>query len=143
MNSTMDLYPVQRTATCEQLVRAEDILEEYLDCDPERPLPGDPTTVLLECHYALCAARNALRDGLEEELAIDAPWLSPRAEQLGASMERAADRAYALAEWADGTLEIPHALRGHIRRLLMSLRRLRAFEHHLLFERFDEPPALD
>lgn len=102
------------------------------------------------------AARQALEEhkrevrgpgGLYDELRFEAPWLIPRVEQLTAQMDRIerelADLAVEVRHVADGDLRGVHHLRHDTERALAAVRDLLAREADLVYERFDEPAALD
>jgi chlorite dismutase len=85
--------------------------------------------------------------GLYGELRFDAPWLLPRLHQLSAQLARIETEARDLTDEVqrviDGDLQGLSAIRADAERMLLSLRDLRAKESDLIFERFNEPVALD
>ncbi|GBD24583.1 hypothetical protein HRbin29_02265 [bacterium HR29] len=85
--------------------------------------------------------------GLYEELRFDAPWLIPRVDQLVAQMDRVerelADLATEIRHVQDGDLRGLHHIRHDAERALAMLRDLLAREGDLVYERFNEPAALD
>lgn len=98
---------------------------------------------------AIAAHRQEVEgpDGLYEELRFEAPRLLPRVHQLMTQLERiereATDLATEVRRVEDGDLQGLPSIRGDAEHLLMSLRDVMAKESDLMFERFNEPPALD
>ena len=86
-------------------------------------------------------------NGLYDQLRFEAPWLLPRLQQLVSQMARleaeAADLETEARRVADGDLSGLASIRHDAERMLAVLRDLLAKESDLIYERFNEPPALD
>ena len=87
------------------------------------------------------------RQGLYEELRFEAPWLLPRVQQLTNQLRRleaeAEDLSTEVARVADGDLEPLPRIRTEAELILRSLREIMAKEADIVWERFNQPVALD
>jgi hypothetical protein len=105
---------------------------------------------------ALAAARAAIKahrdeveseQGLYGELRFEAPWLLGRVRQLGNQLARldseARDLEIEVERVREGDVQGLGAIRGQAEVMLLSLRDLMAKEADLVWERFNEPVALD
>lgn len=121
-----------------------------------RPQPGRERKWAQRVWDELSIAREALRqhqseveseEGLYGELKLDAPRLLPRVEQLRAQLGRIITEADDLAAEVDRVREGDRhglaTIRYDAERMLASLQELIARENDIIFERFNEPPALD
>jgi hypothetical protein len=144
------LHGAERTQSA--LLRAQ----EHLYAALRRPQPTR------ERHWAeavgaeLAAAIAALRDhrleveepkGLYAELQRDAPWVAPRVRQISAQIRRVeseiVDLQIEVARVSAGDLQAVGTVRAEAEHMLLSLRDLLTKETDLIFERFNEPAALD
>lgn len=86
-------------------------------------------------------------DGLYEEIEEEAPRLAPRLRQLERQLQRleaeARDLQLEVERVRNDDLSALGAIRSDAERMLGSLREVLAKENDLVFERFEEPPALD
>ena len=105
---------------------------------------------------ALEGARGAIRrhrdevagdGGLYDEFRFEAPWLVPRVDQLITQLRRieaeAGDLATEVQRVVEGDLQAMPAIRSEAERLGVMVRDLMAKEVDLIYERFNEPAALD
>lgn len=105
---------------------------------------------------ALASALSALRehrlevegpDGLYGELRRDAPWTQGRLRQIAAQLRRIeaeiVDLQSETSRVEAGDFESIGAIRGDAERMLLSIRDLVSKEADLIWERFNEPAALD
>jgi len=135
---------------------ALDLAEHALHAALGRPQPARERAwarhVATELHAAVEAIEAHRREvegehGLYGELRFEAPWLLPRVHQLRAQLARIEAEARDLTEEVQrvigGDLQGLSAIRTDAERMLLSLRDLRAKENDLIFERFNEPVALD
>jgi hypothetical protein len=121
-----------------------------------RPQPGRERKWAGRVWQELASAREALQqhraevesdEGLYGELKVDAPRLLPRVEQLKAQLARIITEADDLAAEVDrvrnGDPQSLATIRYDAERMLATLQDLIARENDIIFERFNEPPALD
>jgi len=153
-----DLTAVQREAVDTALTTRNALVDarEHLFRALARPQPGRERKWGEKVWNELAVAREALRrhsaeveaeEGLYGELKVDAPRLLPRVEQLTSQLSRIIAEADALAEEVDrvrhGDTQSLASIRYDAERMLTSLQELIARENDIIFERFNEPPALD
>ena len=85
--------------------------------------------------------------GLYAEMLRDAPWTQSRLRQLAAQLRRieseAVDLESEVARVAAGDFESISAVRSDAEWMLLSLRDILSKEADLIWERFNEPVALD
>jgi len=85
--------------------------------------------------------------GLYDEFRFEAPWLVPRVDQLITQLRRieaeAGDLATEVQRVVEGDLQAMPAIRSEAERLGVMVRDLMAKEVDLIYERFNEPAALD
>ena len=130
--------------------------QEHLYAALRRPQPGRERRWAETVGRELGAALGALRDhrlevegddGLYSELQRDAPWTASRVRQVSAQLQRiegeAVDLQIEVARVESGDLYPVQTIRGEAERLLLSLRDVLNKESDLVFERFNEPAALD
>jgi hypothetical protein len=86
-------------------------------------------------------------EGVYAELRLDAPWLIPRIQQLVSQLARieaeAADLKAEVERVKQGDLQALPEIRADAERMLGMLRNLLAREADLIYERFNEPVAMD
>ena len=156
--STETTSPSQR-ASIDAATRSHDTLElaeHALHAALGRPQPARERAwarhVATSLHAAVEAIEAHRREvegehGLYGELRFEAPWLLPRVRQLTAQLARiqaeARDLTDEVQRVVEGDLQGLNAIRADAERMLFSLRDLRAKETDLIFERFNEPVALD
>lgn len=139
-------------ATRNALVEAREHLFRAL----ARPQPGRERKWAERVWAELSVAREALGrhqkevesgEGLYGELKVDAPRLLPRIDQLRAQLGRIVTEAEDLATEVDrvrqGDRQVLATIRYDAERMLSSLQDLMARENDIIYERFNEPPALD
>ena len=153
--STATITATQR-ASIDAATRSHDALElaeRALLAALGRPQPTRERAWAERVARELSAASEAIEahrrgvegeHGLYGELRFEAPWLLGRVHQLSAQLARiqaeARDLASEVQRVIDGDLQ---GLGTDAERMLLSLRDLRAKETDLIFERFNEPVALD
>jgi hypothetical protein len=85
--------------------------------------------------------------GLYGELRFEAPWLLGRLRQLANQLERLASEArdleFEVERVREGDVQPLPLIRGQAEVMLLSLRDVMAKEADLVWERFNEPVALD
>lgn len=121
-----------------------------------RPQPGRERKWAERVWQELSIAREALQrhekevesdEGLYGELRVDSPRLLPRVEQMRAQLARIITEADDLAAEVDrvrqGDRQSLATIRYDAERMLGALQELIARENDIIFERFNEPPALD
>lgn len=104
----------------------------------------------------LAAALHAFREhrlevegpaGLYAEIQRDAPWTQARLRQIAAQLRRieaeVIDLQVEVARVEAGDLDSIGAIRADAERMLLTLRDLLSKEVDLIYERFNQPPALD
>lgn len=139
--------------------RTQDALtmaQEHLFRVLRRPQPSRQRRWAEAVQAELAAAVAALRDhrleverqeGLYAELRRDAPWVEPRINQIAAQLRRteseAADLQVEVQRVMEGDLYALPAIRADAERMLHTLRDLMSNEADLIWERFNEPAALD
>lgn len=115
----------------------------------EREWAGLVLREMQETRKLLAAHREEVQsaDGLYDELRFEAPWLLPRLQQMVAQTARleseAADLEAEARRCAEGDLSGLAGIRHDAERMLALLRDLLAKESDLIYERFNQPPALD
>lgn len=130
--------------------------QEHLYTALRRPQPTRERQWAELVGRELAAALSALRDhrlevegskGLYAELMRDAPWVAPRIRQVGAQLSRleaeAVDLQIEVARAEAGDLQAIGVVRADAERLLLSLRDILNKEADLIYERFNQPPAID
>lgn len=156
--STGTITPNQR-ASIDAAGRSHDALElaeRSLLAALGRPQPARERAwakrVATELQVAIDAIEAHRREvegdhGLYGELRFEAPWLLARVRQLTSQLGRiqseARDLVREVQRVTEGDLQGLGAIRADAERMLLSLRDLRAKETDLIFERFNEPVALD
>ena len=134
------------------LLEAQELLYRAL----RRPQPMRERRWAAAVSTALGRALEALRNyrlqvegqqGLYAELLRDAPWAAPTVRQLGAQLNRieaeAVDLQIEVARVEAGDFQAVHGIRGEAERVMLSLREALNREADLIYERFNEPAALD
>jgi hypothetical protein len=115
----------------------------------EREWAGLVLSEMQETRQLLAAHREEVQgaDGLYDQLRFEAPWLLPRLQQMVAQMARleaeAADLENEARRVSEGDLSGLASIRHDAERMLALLRDLLAKESDLIYERFNQPPALD
>ena len=135
---------------------ALDVAHELLVRALGRAQPGREVRWAEEVSRDLDRARRAIRShrrqvtlagGLYEEIRVDAPRLLPRLAWLERDLARIEERAEALARKVvavcEGDLTDLDDIRSEGAALMARLRSVMAAENDLVYERFEEPPALD
>lgn len=130
--------------------------QEHLFVALRRPQPTRERRWAESVSGALTAALGALRDhrlevegadGLYAELRRDAPWTAARLRQISAQLRRIeaeiVDLQLETARVEAGDFESIGSIRGDAERMLLSIRDLVSKETDLIWERFNEPAALD
>jgi hypothetical protein len=130
--------------------------QEHLFRALRRPQPSRERRWAEAVAGELAAAAAALREhrleverdqGLYAELQRDAPWVAPRIRQIAAQLRRieaeAADLGSEVARVQAGDFGSMAGIREDAERMLHSLRDLVSKEADLIWERFNEPAALD
>lgn len=156
--ATAALTPAQR-ASIDAAARSHDTLEiaeRALLAALGRPQPTRERAWAERVATELKAASEAIEahrrevegeHGLYGELRFEAPWLLARVHQLSAQLARIQAEARDLGDEVqrviDGDMQGLSAIRADAERMLVSLRDLRSKETDLIFERFNEPVALD
>jgi len=139
--------------------RTQDALlkaQEHLFAALRRPQPTRERRWAEAVATELSAAVARLREhrleveapsGLYAELMRDAPWTQSRLRQLTAQLRRieseAVDLQAEVARVANGDFESIAAIRADAERMLLTLRDVLSKEGDLIWERFNEPAALD
>lgn len=139
--------------------RTQDALlkaQEHLFTALRRPQPTREKRWAETVAGDLAAAIAALREhrlevegptGLYAEMLRDAPWTQSRLRQLAAQLRRvegeAVDLEAEVARVAAGDLDSIAAVRADAEWMLLSLRDILSKEADLIWERFNEPAALD
>lgn len=121
-----------------------------------RPQPNRERRWAATVEARVAAALRAIRDhrlevegahGLYFELEREAPWVKPRIRRLVAGLARLeaemVDLQIELARVGAGDLQAMGAVRNDGERALLALRDLLTQETDLVYERFNEPQALD
>jgi hypothetical protein len=150
---------LSQKAAVEGAVRSQDCLtraQEHLFRALQRPQPARERRWAQAVSTELAAALGALRehrleverpDGLYSELQRDAPWVLPRTRQITAQLRRieseAIDLQIELARVEAGDLDNISSIRADTERMLYSLRDVVSKEADLIWERFNEPGAMD
>jgi hypothetical protein len=156
--ATATITPAQR-ASIDAAARSHDALElaeRALLAALGRPQPTRERAWAERVATELKAASEAIEahrrevegeHGLYGELRFEAPWLLARVHQLSAQLARIQAEARDLSDEVqrviDGDMQGLSAIRADAERMLVSLRDLRSKETDLIFERFNEPVALD
>lgn len=115
----------------------------------EREWAARVSTELGEARRAIAAHRAEVegQGGLYDELRFEAPWLLPRIQQLINQLKRleleAEDLATEVERVRQGDLEPMHHIRAEAELIIRSLRDIMAKEADIVWERFNEPVALD
>ena len=130
--------------------------QEHLYAALRRPQPTRERRWAEAVNTQLSNALAALRDhrlevedpdGLYLELQRDAPWVTPRIRQVSAQLRRVEseiiDLQVEVTRVAAGDLQAVGTVRSEAERVLLSLRDLLTKETDLIYERFNEPAALD
>lgn len=130
--------------------------QEHLFVALRRPQPTRERRWAEMVSTELAAALGALRthrleverpDGLYGEIRRDAPWSEARLRQIAAQLRRIeseiVDLQVETARVEAGDFESISAIRGDAERMLLSVRNLLSKEADLIWERFNEPVALD
>lgn len=130
--------------------------QEHLYAALRRPQPARERHWAQAVGQELAAALAALRDhrvevrgeeGLYAELRREAPWVQSRIRQIEAQLSRieaeAVDLQIEVARVEAGDLQPVTLIRTEAEHLLLSLRDLLTKETDLIYERFNEPAALD
>lgn len=146
-------------AAVEGAERTQDTLtkaQEHLFRVLRRPQPARERRWAEAVGSELAAAVAALRehrleverpDGLYAELRRDAPWVEPRIRQIAAQLRRieseAIDLQIEVARVEGGDFDGISAIRSDAEHMLHTLRDLMGKEADLIWERFNEPGALD
>jgi hypothetical protein len=149
----------EQTEAVEAAERTQDALlqaQEHLLRVLGRPQPGRERrwaeVVGVELVRALAALREhrlevERSEGLYAELQRDAPWLAPRIRQIAAQLRRieseAVDLQIEVTRVEAGDFGGLQHVRGDSERMLLTLRDLMSKEADLIWERFNEPAALD
>lgn len=93
------------------------------------------------------AAEVGAPDGLYGEILLDAPWLERRVErvqrQLARLRQQVGDLARTVESVAGGERDAARSVRYEAEQMLVALRDLMSQENELVYERLDDPPALD
>ena len=130
--------------------------QEHLFVALRRPQPMRERRWAETVGAELAAALAALRlhrlevegaDGLYAELRRDAPWTHARLRQIAAQLRRIeseiVDLQVETARVEAGDFDGIGAIRGDAERMMLSIRDLVSKEADLIWERFNEPAALD
>jgi hypothetical protein len=130
--------------------------QEHLYAALRRPQPNRERRWAEAVGAEVAAALAALRDhrleveepaGLYAELQRDAPWVAPRIRQVAAQLRRIeseiVDLQIEVARVEAGDLHAVGTIRAEAEHMLFSLRDLLSKESDLIYERFNEPAALD
>lgn len=130
--------------------------QEHLFVALRRPQPARERRWAEMVGAELAAALAALREhrlevegpsGLYAELQRDAPWTQARLRQVGAQLRRIeaeiVDLQLETARVEAGDFQSITSVRSDAERMLLSLRDLLSKEADLIWERFNEPAALD
>lgn len=130
--------------------------QEHLYMALRRPQPTRERRWAELVGRELAAALSALRDhrlevegraGLYAELMRDAPWFAPRIRQIASQLSRleaeAIDLQIEVARAGAGDFQAIGGVRADAERLLFSLRDILNKEADLIYERFNQPAALD
>lgn len=132
------------------------LAEKHLQAALRRPQPSrerawarEVATQLAEGREALAAHRKEVEgpEGLYDELRFEAPWLLGRVSQLTNQLNRieqeAGDLSAEVERVAEGDFQPLPYIRADAERMLLSLRDVLTKETDLMFERFNQPAALD
>jgi hypothetical protein len=138
--------------TQDELLRAQ----EHLFVALRRPQPTRERRWAEAVSSALSAALAALREhrlevegpkGLYAEVRRDAPWSEARLRRISSQLRRleteVVDLQLEVARVEAGDLDSIGEVRADAERMLLSLRDLLSKEADLIWERFNEPAALD
>ena len=138
--------------TQDELLRAQELLFVAL----RRPQPTRERRWAEAVGAALAGALAALRQhrlevegplGLYAELRRDAPWSGARLRRISAQLRRleaeVVDLQMEVARVEAGDFESISDVRADAERMLLALRDLLSKEADLVWERFNEPAALD
>jgi hypothetical protein len=130
--------------------------QEHLYTALRRPQPLRERRWAEAVGAALAAALSAFREhrlevegpaGLYAEILRDAPWSQGRLRQIAAQVRRLeaeiVDLQVEVARVEAGDLDGITTIRADAERMLLTLRDLLSKEADLIFERFNQPPALD
>lgn len=140
----------------EQSQHALLVAQDHLYRALRRPQPGRERRwaeeVLNEVEAALGAIQNHREEvtgagGVYNELQREAPWVIARTRQMIAQLGRieaeAVDLKIELARIVAGDTQAISGIRAEVERILLSLRDVLSKEVDLIYERFNEPGALD
>ncbi|MGE3073987.1 MAG: hypothetical protein AB7N24_12075 [Dehalococcoidia bacterium] len=130
--------------------------QEHLYAALRRPQPLRERKWADAVGTELSAALSAFREhrlevegssGLYAEILRDAPWTEARLRQLAAQLRRieaeVIDLQIEVARVAAGDFESISSIRADAERMLFTLRDLLSKETDLIYERFNQPAALD
>jgi hypothetical protein len=130
--------------------------QEHLFAALRRPQPTRERRWATEVAAALDAALRAIRahrdevegaDGLYSQIQRDAPWAVPRIRQVAVQLARleadVIDLQIEVARVEAGDFQAIAAVRTEAESVLLSLRDILNKEADLIYERFNEPGALD
>ena len=130
--------------------------QEHLYTALRRPQPARERQWAELVGRELAAALSALRDhrlevegreGLYAELMLDAPWVASRIRLVASQLSRleadAIDLQIEVARAEAGDLQAIGVVRADAERILLSLRDILNKEADLIYERFNQPAALD
>lgn len=155
-SSSMDRGQEEAVRGAERTQNALLTAQDHLFIALRRPQPSRERRWAEMVGSGLAAARAALREhrlevdgpsGLYAELRRDSPWTQARLRQVGAQIRRIeaeiVDLQLEAARVQAGDFEGIAAARADAERMLLSLRDLLSKEADLIWERFNEPAALD
>ncbi|MGE0600724.1 MAG: hypothetical protein AB7J35_04840 [Dehalococcoidia bacterium] len=152
----MDRGQESAVRTAERTQNALMVAQEHLYAALRRPQPLRERrwadSVATELSAALAAFREHRLEvespaGLYAEILRDAPWAAARLRQLAAQLRRieseVIDLEIEVARVAAGDLESISSIRSDAERMLLTLRDLLSKEVDLIYERFNQPAAVD
>ena len=155
-SSTMDRGQESAVKGAEKTQSALLAAQEHLFTALRRPQPLRERRWADAVSTALAAALSAFREhrlevegpaGLYAEILRDAPWSQARLRQISAQLRRLeaeiVDLQVEVARVEAGDFEGIGSIRGDAERMLLTLRDVLSKESDLVFERFNQPPALD
>jgi len=152
----MDRTQQQAVTAAERTQNALLAAQEHLFSALRRPQPSRERRwaelVSTEVGAALAALRNHRlevegQEGLYAELIREAPWFEARVRQITAQLKRleseVVDLQFEVARVEAGDFGGISTVRSDAERMLLSLRDILTKETDLVYERFNQPAALD